>query len=287
MRTAACSCVLSLAASFAMPVTAEDIFDEVEHRYAVNGDVRIHYAVTGPKDAPLVVFLHGFPDFWYSWREQMAALRDRFQVAALDLRGYNRSDKPKGVANYAMPHFGCGRGRRHRRRKARAGGGGGPRLGRRGGVERGHDATGAGAPAGDSEPAASARPLPRTHHQRRATPQQPVRLQLPAAGRAQDAHRPRAGVLGARSRGQETLCRGFRAVGLRGHAELLQGELPAAARTRRRGRRANHGGHRSRRPRHAQRALSGVDVPRFGRHRVAAGRARRNVELGGRRPHGW
>ncbi len=88
-----------------MPVTAEDIFDEVEHRYAVNGDVRIHYAVTGPKDAPLVVFLHGFPDFWYSWREQMAALRDRFQVAALDLRGYNRSDKPKGVANYAMPHL--------------------------------------------------------------------------------------------------------------------------------------------------------------------------------------
>ena len=88
-----------------MPVTAEDIFDEVEHRYAVNGDVRIHYAVTGPKDAPLVVFLHGFPDFWYSWREQMAALRDRLQVAALDLRGYNRSDKPKGVANYAMPHL--------------------------------------------------------------------------------------------------------------------------------------------------------------------------------------
>ena len=106
MRTSiACICVLSLAASLAMSATAEDLFDEVEHRYAVSGDVRIHYAVTGPKDAPLVVFLHGFPDFWYSWREQMAALRDRFQVAALDLRGYNRSDKPKGVANYAMPHL--------------------------------------------------------------------------------------------------------------------------------------------------------------------------------------
>ena len=106
MRTSiACICVLSLAASLAMSATAEDLFDEVEHRYAVSGDVRIHYAVAGPKDAPLVVFLHGFPDFWYSWREQMAALRDRFQVAALDLRGYNRSDKPKGVANYAMPHL--------------------------------------------------------------------------------------------------------------------------------------------------------------------------------------
>ena len=106
MRTSiACICALSLAVSLAMSATAEDLFDEVEHRYAVSGDVRIHYAVAGPKDAPLVVFLHGFPDFWYSWREQMAALRDRFQVAALDLRGYNRSDKPKGVANYAMPHL--------------------------------------------------------------------------------------------------------------------------------------------------------------------------------------
>ena len=88
-----------------MSTTAEDLFDQVEHRYAVNGDVRIHYAVTGPQDAHLVVFLHGFPDFWYSWREQMVALRDRYRVAALDLRGYNRSDKPKGVANYAMPHL--------------------------------------------------------------------------------------------------------------------------------------------------------------------------------------
>lgn len=90
-----------------LPMSAEqeDLFDTVEHRFAENGEVRIHYAVAGPKDAPLVVFLHGFPDFWYSWRTQMAALRDRFQVAALDLRGYNRSDKPKGVAQYAMPHL--------------------------------------------------------------------------------------------------------------------------------------------------------------------------------------
>ena len=83
----------------------DDMFQRVEHRYAENGDVRIHYAIAGPEDAPLVVFVHGFPDFWYSWREQMAALEDRFRVAALDLRGYNLSDKPEGVANYAMPHL--------------------------------------------------------------------------------------------------------------------------------------------------------------------------------------
>ena len=104
-RLALTLATLSLAASLAMSTSAADLFDQVEHRFAANGDVRIHYAVSGPKDAPLVVFLHGFPDFWYSWREQMAALDDRFLVAALDLRGYNRSDKPSGVANYAMPHL--------------------------------------------------------------------------------------------------------------------------------------------------------------------------------------
>ena len=65
-------------------------------RYAENGDVRLHYAVAGPEDASLAVFIDGFPDFWYSLREQMAALEDRFRVAALDMRGYNLSDKPVG-----------------------------------------------------------------------------------------------------------------------------------------------------------------------------------------------
>jgi epoxide hydrolase 4 len=44
--------------------------------------------------------IHGFPDFWYSWRHQMAALADAFQVVAIDQRGYNLSDKPKGVEQY-------------------------------------------------------------------------------------------------------------------------------------------------------------------------------------------
>ena len=89
----------------AAAVPAKETPDEMEHRYAQNEDVRIHYAVAGPEDAPLVVFLHGFPDFWYSWRDQMAALQDRFRVAALDMRGYNLSDKPAGVPNYAMAHL--------------------------------------------------------------------------------------------------------------------------------------------------------------------------------------
>lgn len=69
-----------------------------EHRYADNGGVRIHYALIG--SGPLVVFLHGFPDYWLTWRHQMAALSKSFRAAALDMRGYNLSDKPKSVESY-------------------------------------------------------------------------------------------------------------------------------------------------------------------------------------------
>jgi pimeloyl-ACP methyl ester carboxylesterase len=78
-----------------------DVFDRVEHGYAENDGVRIHYASLGR--GPLVVMIHGFPDFWYTWRDQMEALASDFQVVAVDLRGYNRSGKPEGVASYAMP----------------------------------------------------------------------------------------------------------------------------------------------------------------------------------------
>jgi len=49
----------------------------------------------------LVILLHGFPDFWYSWRHQIPALSQTFRVVAPDLRGYNKSDKPDGVEKYA------------------------------------------------------------------------------------------------------------------------------------------------------------------------------------------
>jgi pimeloyl-ACP methyl ester carboxylesterase len=51
---------------------------------------------------PLVVLIHGFPDYWYSWRKQMPALAKHFTVVAIDQRGYNKSDQPKGVENYTM-----------------------------------------------------------------------------------------------------------------------------------------------------------------------------------------
>lgn len=72
--------------------------DKVQHGYANSNGVKIHYASLG--SGSLVVMIHGFPDYWYSWRHQMEALSDRYQVVAVDQRGYNLSDKPKGVENY-------------------------------------------------------------------------------------------------------------------------------------------------------------------------------------------
>src|SRR6516164_9851884 len=79
-------------------VLGSDIESRVKHGYADSNGVKIHYATLG--SGPLLVMIHGFPDFWYTWRDQMEALSDKFQCVAIDQRGYNLSDKPKGVENY-------------------------------------------------------------------------------------------------------------------------------------------------------------------------------------------
>jgi epoxide hydrolase 4 len=78
----------------------EDVYDRVQHGYADSDGVKIHYATIGT--GPLVVMIHGFPDFWYSWRHQMAVLSKEYQVVAIDQRGYNLSDKPQGKEHYDM-----------------------------------------------------------------------------------------------------------------------------------------------------------------------------------------
>lgn len=73
-------------------------------RYADNAGVRIHYVVQGK--GPLVVLIHGFPDYWATWKPLMKTLNAAgYRTAALDLRGYDLSDKPKGEAAYAMPNL--------------------------------------------------------------------------------------------------------------------------------------------------------------------------------------
>ena len=77
-----------------------DLYDRVRDGYVDNNGVRIHYASLGR--GPLIVMIHGFPDFWYTWRDQMAALSHHYQVVAIDQRGYNLSDKPQGVEQYGL-----------------------------------------------------------------------------------------------------------------------------------------------------------------------------------------
>jgi pimeloyl-ACP methyl ester carboxylesterase len=88
--------------------------------YVDSGGVKIHFVSLGRRDAPLLVLVHGFPDFWYSWRAQMPALARDFHVVAIDQRGYNQSGQPHGVENYTLArlvddllavikHFGTGK----------------------------------------------------------------------------------------------------------------------------------------------------------------------------------
>jgi pimeloyl-ACP methyl ester carboxylesterase len=73
-----------------------------ERTIETNG-VKLHVMEAGPVDGPMILFLHGFPDFWYGWRKQLGYFADRgYLVAAPDLRGYNLSEKPKGIAPYTM-----------------------------------------------------------------------------------------------------------------------------------------------------------------------------------------
>lgn len=72
-----------------------------ESGFAQSDGVKLHYMSMGK--GPLLILLHGFPDYWYTWRAQMPEWARHHQVVALDLRGYNLSDKPEGVEHYTMP----------------------------------------------------------------------------------------------------------------------------------------------------------------------------------------
>lgn len=72
--------------------------------YAKLLEVRLHYVEAG--SGPLVILLHGFPDFWYSWRHQIPALAAAgYRVVAPDMRGYNLSEKPRGIGAYRIEHL--------------------------------------------------------------------------------------------------------------------------------------------------------------------------------------
>ena len=78
-----------------------------EHRFINTNGIRLHVAQAGPEAGPLVILLHGFPEFWYGWRHQVDALAQAgYRVWVPDQRGYNGSDKPKGISAYTLPKLG-------------------------------------------------------------------------------------------------------------------------------------------------------------------------------------
>src|SRR3989442_13996227 len=81
-----------------------DVGNELREGYAeVGGDARLHYIEAGDGDGSLIVLLHGFPEFWFGWRLQIAPLAAAgFRVVAPDTRGYNLSSKPEGFEAYAV-----------------------------------------------------------------------------------------------------------------------------------------------------------------------------------------
>jgi pimeloyl-ACP methyl ester carboxylesterase len=77
--------------------------DQYEHAFIPTNGIRLHVVTAGPEGGRPVILLHGFPEFWYGWRRQIPALAGSgFRVVVPDQRGYNLSDKPKGIDSYRI-----------------------------------------------------------------------------------------------------------------------------------------------------------------------------------------
>lgn len=76
--------------------------DDWNHKYIEANGLNFHYVEDGETNKELVVLLHGFPEHWHSWRQQIHFLARKYHVIAIDMRGYNLSDKPKDVKDYRI-----------------------------------------------------------------------------------------------------------------------------------------------------------------------------------------
>lgn len=76
--------------------------DSWHHKYIESNDLNFHYVEAGETNKELVLLLHGFPEHWHTWRSQIPYLAEKYHVVAIDMRGYNLSDKPKEVKDYRI-----------------------------------------------------------------------------------------------------------------------------------------------------------------------------------------
>jgi pimeloyl-ACP methyl ester carboxylesterase len=76
---------------------------DLRERYISTNGINLHVMEAGPKDGPMILFLHGFPEFWFAWRKQIEYFTQRgYLVVVPDQRGYNLSDKPQGISSYKV-----------------------------------------------------------------------------------------------------------------------------------------------------------------------------------------
>jgi pimeloyl-ACP methyl ester carboxylesterase len=93
----------SLLADDSLESSEPSLASDIESDYRKVNGVQLHVVTAGDPDNPLVVLLHGFPDFWYGWRDQLASLVDAgYRVVVPDQRGYNLSDAPGSLGAYRM-----------------------------------------------------------------------------------------------------------------------------------------------------------------------------------------
>ena len=80
-------------------------FPQFKSGFAEVNNIKLHYSKAGPENGDLIIFLHGFPQFWYMWRDQLLEFSKDYLAVAPDMRGYNLSSKPEGIEQYQPRHM--------------------------------------------------------------------------------------------------------------------------------------------------------------------------------------
>jgi pimeloyl-ACP methyl ester carboxylesterase len=80
-------------------------FPQFKSEFAEVNNIKLHYVKAGPENGKLIIFLHGFPQFWYMWRDQLLEFSKDYLAVAPDMRGYNLSSKPENLEQYQPHHM--------------------------------------------------------------------------------------------------------------------------------------------------------------------------------------